>query len=118
MLLRFAARTGTAHATHRYPSARHHCRLNAVFHLSTESHHVDRFILPQDHRALLSPGSGIAVGRPRRPDQPTRTDAGAESIRSLLWVGNSFFYYNNSMHGHFDELARAAEPTAGIAASR
>jgi hypothetical protein len=42
--------------------------------------------------------------------RPTRTDAGAEPIRSLLWVGNSFFYYNNSMHGHYNELARAAEP--------
>ena len=42
--------------------------------------------------------------------KPTRTDAGAEPIRSLLWVGNSFFYYNNSMHGHYNELARAAEP--------
>jgi hypothetical protein len=22
----------------------------------------------------------------------------------MLWVGNSFFYYNNSMHGHFGQL--------------
>jgi hypothetical protein len=42
--------------------------------------------------------------------RPTRTDAGPEPIRSILWVGNSFFYYNNSMHGHYNELARAAEP--------
>jgi len=27
---------------------------------------------------------------------------------SLLWVGNSFFYYNNSMHGHVGNLLRAA----------
>ncbi len=25
-------------------------------------------------------------------------------IKSLLWVGNSFFYYNNSMHGHVSRL--------------
>ena len=25
-------------------------------------------------------------------------------IRSMLWVGNSFFYYNNSMHGHVGQL--------------
>jgi hypothetical protein len=25
-------------------------------------------------------------------------------IKSLLWVGNSFFYYNNSMHGHVGQL--------------
>jgi hypothetical protein len=29
-------------------------------------------------------------------------------IKSLLWVGNSFFYYNNSMHGHVGQLMRAA----------
>jgi hypothetical protein len=26
--------------------------------------------------------------------------------KSMLWVGNSFFYYNNSMHGHVAQLAR------------
>jgi len=26
--------------------------------------------------------------------------------KSLLWVGNSFFYYNNSMHGHVAQLVR------------
>ena len=54
---------------------------------------------------LASLSAGIAA-----QTKPTRTDAGAEPIRSLLWVGNSFFYYNNSMHGHYNELARAAEP--------
>ena len=29
-------------------------------------------------------------------------------IKSLLWVGNSFFYYNNSMHGHVGQLMSAA----------
>ena len=29
-------------------------------------------------------------------------------IKSLLWVGNSFFYYNNSMHGHVGQLLGAA----------
>lgn len=28
-------------------------------------------------------------------------------IRSMLWVGNSFFYYNNSMHGHVGQLLMA-----------
>jgi hypothetical protein len=27
---------------------------------------------------------------------------------SMLWVGNSFFYYNNSMHGHVGQLLRAS----------
>ncbi len=29
-------------------------------------------------------------------------------INTLLWVGNSFFYYNNSMHGHVGNLLTAA----------
>ena len=29
-------------------------------------------------------------------------------VKSLLWVGNSFFYYNNSMHGHVGQLLGAA----------
>ena len=41
--------------------------------------------------------------------RPSRTEVGGE-VTSILWVGNSFFYYNNSMHGHYSELAKAAEP--------
>jgi hypothetical protein len=41
--------------------------------------------------------------------RPTRTEIGNEAL-SLLWVGNSFFYYNNSLHGHYTKLAQAAEP--------
>lgn len=29
-------------------------------------------------------------------------------IKSLLWVGNSFFYYNNSMHDHVGKLMTAS----------
>jgi hypothetical protein len=42
--------------------------------------------------------------------KPARTDVGGDPARSLLWVGNSFFYYNNSMHGHYTALAAAADP--------
>ena len=31
--------------------------------------------------------------------------------KSVLWVGNSFFYYNNSMHGHVGNLLNAAKVT-------
>ncbi len=41
--------------------------------------------------------------------KPARTEVGGDA-RALLWVGNSFFYYNNSMHGHYGNLARAADP--------
>ena len=41
--------------------------------------------------------------------QPKRTDLGSEPPQSILWVGNSFFYYNNSMHSHLLRLAAAAD---------
>lgn len=39
--------------------------------------------------------SSGAVANPSDPPQ------------ALLWVGNSFFYYNNSLHGHVNQLAAA-----------
>ena len=41
--------------------------------------------------------------------RPKRTDLGA-APSGILWVGNSFFYYNNSMHNHVSNLVRAADP--------
>jgi len=38
-----------------------------------------------------------------------RTELGAEPVESVLWVGNSFFYYNNSMHSHVQQLVKAAD---------
>ena len=36
--------------------------------------------------------------------KPKRTDIGGEIPKSILWVGNSFFYYNNSMHNYLSNL--------------
>jgi len=36
--------------------------------------------------------------------------APAAPPKTALWVGNSFFYYNNSMHGHVGQLLAAAHP--------
>ena len=36
----------------------------------------------------------------------------ASEVRSLIWVGNSFFYYNNSMHTHFINFVKAADAEA------
>ena len=54
--------------------------------------------------ALALAACGIA------PQQAAKTPAAAQApgqIRSMLWVGNSFFYYNNSMHGHVGQLLMA-----------
>ena len=39
-------------------------------------------------------------------------------IKSLMWVGNSFFYYNNCMHGHVGQLLRGQPGVKGIAPPR
>ncbi len=46
---------------------------------------------------------------------PTATPAPAAQApasgpaQSILWVGNSFFYYNNSLHGHVGQLAASGQ---------
>jgi len=39
--------------------------------------------------------------------KPKHTDLG-QAPESVLWVGNSFFYYNNSMHNQFGRLVSSA----------
>src|SRR4030095_2133109 len=45
--------------------------------------------------------------------KPKRTDLGRVA-ESVLWVGNSFFYYTNSMHGHLGRLVESAGPGARV----
>lgn len=35
---------------------------------------------------------------------------GSQPVRKLLYVGNSFYYYNNSLHGHVNRLLNGALP--------
>ena len=44
--------------------------------------------------------------------KPKRTDVGGAAPQSILWVGNSFFYFNNSMHTHFINIVKAADSEA------
>jgi hypothetical protein len=48
----------------------------------------------------------VAIVSPVKP-KVTRLE---KAPASALFVGNSFFYYNNSMHNHFGRLVSAAEP--------
>jgi hypothetical protein len=41
--------------------------------------------------------------------KPKRLNLG-QTPESILWVGNSFFYYNDSLHNHFGRLAAASKP--------
>lgn len=41
--------------------------------------------------------------------KPKVVEVGIESPASALFIGNSFFYYNNSLHNHVGQLVRSAE---------
>jgi hypothetical protein len=41
---------------------------------------------------------------------PKRLDSGVERPASAIYIGNSFFYYNNSLHNHVIRLLHAADP--------
>ena len=40
---------------------------------------------------------------------PKVTELGGEEPASILYIGNSFFYFNNGMGGHVSRLNAAAE---------
>lgn len=56
--------------------------------------------------AMLSLGAGIAAAQVTKLK---RTSSGVATPSSMIWIGNSFFYYNNSMHGHFFRLLKAGD---------
>jgi hypothetical protein len=39
------------------------------------------------------------------------TETGVEKPSSILWTGNSFFYFNNSLHSHIAGLLASADPS-------
>lgn len=51
--------------------------------------------------------SGSASASASAPTAAAKTP----DVKAMLWVGNSFFYYNNSMHGHLGQLLGAAGRT-------
>ena len=52
----------------------------------------------------LAPGAGLAQTK------PTVTSLGPDYPKTAIFIGNSFFYYNNSMHSHVLAMQRAADP--------
>ncbi len=60
-------------------------------------------------RIVLALSAALIVCGAQAQVKPKRTDIG-EPVQSTMWVGNSFFYYNNSMHNHVGNLVRAADP--------
>jgi hypothetical protein len=67
---------------------------------------------PSDSTAPRAPAPAadhIARESIASPVKPKVTTLG-EIPTSALFIGNSFFYYNNSMHGHLGQLVRDAAP--------
>jgi hypothetical protein len=50
------------------------------------------------------------VGFADAQTKPTVTSVGMEAPKTALFIGNSFFYYNNSMHNQVLNLSRNADP--------
>ena len=67
--------------------------------------------------ALLLAGAALALSGCATPTAPpaARAATPASPPKTALWVGNSFFYYNNGMSGHVSQLLAASLPggTAG-----
>ena len=56
--------------------------------------------------ALLS-GCSTFSGLSSGSSNSAKENASPAPVKNLLWIGNSFFYYNNSMHGHVGRLLTA-----------
>ena len=56
--------------------------------------------------------TAVVLGGCATAPLPAARDASAPTLppKTALWVGNSFFYYNNSMHSHVGRLLAAANP--------
>ena len=75
--------------------------------LSSLKHGTGRVALALVALALTACAVPAPAPQPA-PSTPQAPSASPGPVRSLLWVGNSFFYYNNSMHGHVGQLLTAA----------
>lgn len=63
--------------------------------------------------ALL--GLGLSVTAPAAAQtRPSVRDVGVDNLSSALFIGNSFFYYNNSLHGHLNNLLASATPKRSL----
>jgi hypothetical protein len=54
--------------------------------------------------------AATAAACAQTPVRPKLTDVGMADPTSAIWIGNSFFYYNNSMHGHVGQFIAAGMP--------
>ena len=55
-------------------------------------------------------GIPAAAGAANAQTKPVVTTLGPDFPKTEIFIGNSFFYYNNSMHSHVLAMQRAADP--------
>jgi hypothetical protein len=67
--------------------------------------------------ALAAGFTALAPPAASAQTKPAVTSLGPDFPKTAIYFGNSFFYYNNSMHSHVLAMQRAADP-AGQAAYR
>lgn len=68
-----------------------------------------RWIAPLMLAAALLGGCASSSVSTTPTPAPAAQSAASGPPQSLLWVGNSFFYYNNSLHGHVGRLATSGQ---------
>ena len=62
---------------------------------------------------MIAGGAGwiaIGAGRGQAQTKPAVTSLGPDFPKTEIFIGNSFFYYNNGLPGHVSLLEKAADP--------
>jgi hypothetical protein len=72
-----------------------------------------------DRRGLFGAAliSFLAVAPLAAQTAPKILDSGVERPGSAIFIGNSFFYYNNSLHNHILRLVTSADPAYRLRAT-
>ena len=60
-------------------------------------------------RVMLAMCLAVVFGNAQAQTKPKVTTPGPDFPKAALFVGNSFFYYNNGMPGHLSFMERAAD---------
>jgi thiol-disulfide isomerase/thioredoxin len=66
--------------------------------------------------ATLALGLAAAGPAAAQNTKPAVRELGIENLTSAIFIGNSFFYYNNSLHGHLGSLLASATPKQALRA--
>ena len=67
--------------------------------------------------AALAALAMVSGGALQAQTKPKVLDLGPDTPRSVIYIGNSFFYYNNSLHGHVTQLLQGSTPAVAMRSS-